>query len=206
MSGNRARSLDFDPLERRIALNADGSVGAAAKMHEPSTYFAHLSLVPPAPMSQTTPTPADHASGNVKIQFSADGTEATVSGGLSKISNVSAIVLRLPPTATTTTAADGTSTTSMNDQTVAILVNPGAGSGAFRHVTFVVGINRFSLIGQLVGKPLSALRKQVHMGNVSVVVQTESGVDTGTAPGNLPMGEIQGTLLPPKHKGTSGQS
>jgi len=197
MGGKRSKSLTFDTLEGRVVLSAGApgiSALAAANPHHPAaqadTFVANLTLVNPA-------APNDHASGVVTVRFSGNARQASVTGSLSKISNVSAIVLRLP-TIKTTTTTNGMTTTVSNFQTVAVLVKPGSGSGAFPHVTFGLTIDRFSLIGQLVGRPLSQLLKQTQMGNVSVVVLTNNGIDPTTtmAPGNMQTGEIEGTLEP----------
>jgi hypothetical protein len=159
----------------------------------------------------------DPASAVIKVKFIHNGTEAIVSGILSNISNPSAVVLRLPsttlmspPVTTTTmtttppgssstvTATVNTVTTSMNAQTVAVLLKPGAGSGPFRHVPFKGTINQSSLIGALTGQPFRQLRTDMRDGLVSAVVTTNNGVDpmTDVQPGNAQSGEIKGPFVP----------
>jgi hypothetical protein len=215
MVTRESRAPKIEILERRNLLSgtAQSSIGASASLtHQPSSptaFVAHLTLAVPTLTN-------DKASGVATVRFTHNGTEATISGNLSNISNPSAIILRLPTvktpstanTTTTTTPTDpaghavtsqvATTTTATDYQTVAVLIKPGSGSGPFRHVPFSLSINRFSLIGQLAGEPLTQLLKQTRLGNVSVVVETNNGVDpaTSVAPGNVQTGEIQGTLLP----------
>jgi hypothetical protein len=176
MCGSRKKSLSFDSLEQRAVPTQASSFSAT--------------LLPISPALADDP-----ATGRVSISFSHKGSQANVVGSLLDISNVSAIVLRLP---TIVTMSPGSSTSVNNFQTVAVLVKPGSGSGAFRHVTFGTGIDRFNLIGPLVNQPFSALLKQVRLGMVSVVVLTNNGVDPATSisEGNVQNGEIAGKLVP----------
>ena len=167
---------------------------------------------------------SDPASAVIKIKFIDHATQAVVSGTLKDISNPSAVVLRLMPpitevsphpamtvTMTTPTNPPGpevtatvlTTTTSMNVQTVAVLLKPGTGSGPFRHVPFRGTINQSSLIGALTGVPFRQLQTDMREGLVSAVVTTNNGVDpmTTVAQGNAQSGEIMGTFVPaaPSH-------
>jgi hypothetical protein len=199
--GSVRRRLEFETVEQRNAPSVGGAglfvpiVAAQKSGHGhasvPLSYSVTLRLT-------STVTVPDRASGFVKVKFSPNGSTATVFGSLSKISNVSAIVLHL----TAQEAVPG----STSGQTATILLKPGSGSGPIHHTTFEVPIDRFSLIGPLVAKPLSQLRAAMAENRIIVVIQTTNGIDPTSSstpgalqPGNYPAGELVGIFEPTSH-------
>jgi hypothetical protein len=206
----------IEPLELRVVCSAGSGLPAvnAAHHHEQKTESHHIFVAHLMPISVL---PSDRASAVIKVKFIDAGSQAVVSGTLKDISNPSAVVLRLMPpitevspnpaktvTSTTPTNPSGpevtatvlTTATTLNAQTIAILLKPGTASGPFLHVHFEGTINSSSLIGNLTGKRLGQLRKEMSLGNVGAVVTTNNGVDSAMilAPGNVQSGEIQGTF------------
>jgi hypothetical protein len=188
-------------LERRRELSAGGlssnlTAAAVPITHHASKgytaiYLTKLTLAPDVAAN-------DRASGIISLQLNHDATAMNVTVILSKISNVSALVLHdtvapAPPTVPSPPTNPPTPPTTY--QTVAVLLAPAAGSGPLRHVTIHGSLNRFGLIGPLTGRPLTALIQEIQSGHIQVVVQTDNGVDGSTPlPGNYATGEIQGIL------------
>jgi hypothetical protein len=188
------RVLGVELLERRLELSVSGLSGnlaaaAALRAHHTNQGFTalYLTKLTPAPGVAST----DRASGFVSLQLNHDATAMNVTVTLSKISNVSGIVLHytVPPFPPNPPAEPATY------QTVAVLLAPAAGSGPLRLITIHGSLSRFGLIGPLTGRPLTAFIREMQLGQIQVVVLTNNGVDgTTPLPGNYATGEIQGTL------------
>jgi hypothetical protein len=179
-------------LEGRMVASVSGLGGdlsgeAAASAHHKNHGFRapYETKLTPAPGVAAT----DRAHGGIRLQLNHDATAMDVTVTLSKISNVSGIVLHfsVPP-------FPNSAETPATYQTVAILLAPTAGSGPLRHVTIHGELTRFGLIGPLTGRPLTALIKEMQAHLIDAVVQTSNGVDSAPMPGNYATGEIQGTL------------
>jgi hypothetical protein len=181
-------------LERRMELSVSGLSGnltaaAVPGAHHKNMGFTALYLTKLTPAEGVASS--DRASGFISLQLNHNASAMNVTVTLSRISNVSGIVLHdtVPPSPPNPPSEPATY------QTVAILLAPVAGSGPLRHVTIHGSLSRFGLIGPLTGQPLTALIDEIQSGQIQVVVQTDNGVDGATPlPGNYATGEIQGTL------------
>jgi hypothetical protein len=141
-------------------------------------YRAHLTGAEEVPERET------RAQGQATFQLRADGSELHYRLIVANIENVVAAHIHL--------GARGT-----NGPVVAFLygsVPPGG--GRLNGVIATGVITEASLVGQLAGKPLSALIDEIEAGNTYVNVHTNDGVDpTNTGPGDFPGGEVRGQIF-----------
>jgi hypothetical protein len=212
---HKRRRLSFEPLETRIALS-----GATA--HKASIFTANLTtaaVVLPVEPGGTQITGAngaplyplpgqiagqkDRSKGFVQLAIADNGTAIKISGRLHNISNVSAITLRdLDYPAIYIASGGGQVTASNIGQSVAVLDDPGPGSGPFIHPKFTATITSKDFIGPLAGRRMSVLISQLRQSTAAnptiyVLVQTNNGTDPASGaqqPGNFPNGELRGTV------------
>ena len=155
------------------ALLTLGSVAMAGD----STYLAHLKGRNEVPAKDTK------AAGNAVFHLSEDGNALSYRLIVANIDNVVQSHIHVGPPG-------------VNGPVVAFLYGPVAAAGGAENGVLATGtVTAANLIGQLAGKPLSALVEMIEAGNAYVNVHTSDGDTTpNEGPGDFPGGEIRGVM------------